>query len=554
MNKAWAFYRRSTDKQELSIDDQRKACEKKAQELDCVIVKEFTPLKGFASGLTIEKDESFKEMVRKAHEPGHGIRYLLIYDVSRFGRGDPRTKTYFEEHFRRGGINIVYAAEQFQDDGTLGSQLTQFISHSEAHQYSIRLSSSTIRGSKSHALLGHSCGGRPPYGYSRLLIGHDGTSVGVLKEGQHKADKLQHVVWTPGSPQETGVIKDIFESYAGGNGLGTVRDNLNKAGVAPPRASAWSKHTILSMLKNPAYIGHRVYFKHNYHDRSAAAPKRIRSREEWVIKENAHEPIISTELFARVQARFHSYKPRDGRHYDSPYLLGGIVYCARCGHRYYGLNKTHKGKKTPYYLCGGYHNKGNQFCEPFSVPAGVLEKFAFKQIRTRAMELQSSAAIRARLQSLLSELTPSGGDERANALKLQIVQKKEEAVNIVWAIKARGGNVLLLDELERIESQRRALEGQLEALAPTPLAASLNSEQAISDMVGYMVTLPDILEKGTTEEKKALLKGFVDKVDISPEKKEATFFFHPLPFQKNKTAGPFGTGDFFRRDGCGGRI
>src|SRR5438105_4034609 len=96
MEKAWAFYRRSTDKQELSIEDQRRECQAFAARMSWQIVREFEPAKGWGSGLTIDQDPSFQEMVRLAEQDGHGVSHLLVYDVSRFGRLQPEDKIYWE--------------------------------------------------------------------------------------------------------------------------------------------------------------------------------------------------------------------------------------------------------------------------------------------------------------------------------------------------------------------------------------------------------------------------------------------------------------------------
>src|SRR5258707_393616 len=80
---------------------------------------------------------------------------------------------------------------------------------------------------KSHAALGHSAGGKAPYGYDRLLVDSQGNAVKILKKGEHKADKLQRIVWTP-SPSEKPVVQWIFESYDKGTGLRLIADDLNR--------------------------------------------------------------------------------------------------------------------------------------------------------------------------------------------------------------------------------------------------------------------------------------------------------------------------------------
>ncbi len=95
MSHVWAFYRRSTDKQELSISDQRRECQAFAAAHGWEIVREFIPSKGYASGLTIDRDSTFLEMIRMAEAGGHGIQYLLVYDTSRFGRLAAKRKIFW---------------------------------------------------------------------------------------------------------------------------------------------------------------------------------------------------------------------------------------------------------------------------------------------------------------------------------------------------------------------------------------------------------------------------------------------------------------------------
>src|SRR5215469_8038955 len=104
MNRAWAFYRRSTDMQELSIEAQRRECRSFAEARGWEIVREFIPAKGYASGLSIERDSVFREMLGLAESREHGVEFLIVYDVSRFGRLQPEAKIYWEQHLKRNGI------------------------------------------------------------------------------------------------------------------------------------------------------------------------------------------------------------------------------------------------------------------------------------------------------------------------------------------------------------------------------------------------------------------------------------------------------------------
>lgn len=548
MKSAWAFYRRSTDRQELSIDDQRRACVARAAQLGFTIAREFVPPKGFASGLTIEQDPAFQDMVRQA-ERGAGVERLFIYDVSRLGRLAPKRKFYWEEHLRRHGVEIVYAAEPFQNDGSLGDEIHQFVSHSEAHQYSVRLRTSTLRGAKSHAALGRSCGGAAPYGYARKLVDGAGREVKTLRPGEHKADKLQHVVWSIGPAHEVRELRRIFKSYARGMGLRAIAEDLNRRQVPAPRAAAWLKTTVRAILRNPAYLGTRVYFKHNYHDRTGGPAKRVRPASEWTVTENAHPALISPELFEKVSARFRTHNPRAGRAASSPHLLAGMVSCARCGHRYYAQRK----RDGVYYICGGYHLKGPTFCSSNAVAAKTLEAFALAQFERQVLALRDAGTVRARFAELERAAAAPATGESEEGLRAEIGQVDAELNRMLAALRVGGALEVLVAEMARLETRKKDLQQQLAAARFSPLAAEPEAVAAeLAELVG---DVPALLAEGTVAEQRVILREFLEAVTVDPVKQEARFAFHTIPPALLKQEGPGALGaGAFHRDHCGGPI
>ncbi len=304
MENAWAFYRRSTDKQELSIEDQRNEVRAYAHQRGWQIVREFEPHLGYGSGLTIDRDPAFLEMVRVAEHEPHGATYLVVYDVSRFGRLQPEDKIYWERRFKKqGGIQLVYVKDDFRNDGSIGDLLTKVVKHSEAHQFSLKLSEVTLRGAKSHAALGHSAGGAAPFGYDRLEVDATGHPVRVMnRSSDWKSNKLNRVVWTP-SPTEAPIARWIFETYEQGTGMNLIVQKLNADKTPAPRSPYWSKTMIHYLLRNRAYVGERIYNRRSYKAyRRGEKASLANPKEAWVVKENAHAAIIARDLFDRVQA------------------------------------------------------------------------------------------------------------------------------------------------------------------------------------------------------------------------------------------------------------
>lgn len=554
MDKAWAFYRRSTDKQELSISDQRAACLSKATDMRSIIAVEFVPLKGYGSGKTIEQDSEFQRMAKLAESKDHGVKWLFIHDVSRLGRMHPQAKFYWQEHFRRNGIQIIYAVEDFKNDGSLGDDVQQLVSHGKAHQFSIDLSRDTIRGSKSHAALGHSCGGRAPYGYERLLIDQFGKPVRVLKDGERKSDKMQRIKWTPAEEREVAALRWIFESYANGNGLRAIASGLNMSGAPSPYGKKWGKLTVRSIVRNVAYLGIRVYFRHNYHPSrfEANQAKHVRPEDAWVVTREAHEPLISPELFERVQARFRTNKPGAGRTGDSPHLLSGLILCAYCKRRFLGQYKQHKGKKVRYYGCSGYHNGGPSVCESLSISAAFLEEIVYAEIEKRVAVLKDENILRLELARLLGTAEVGRDEGKRTAMDEALKKVDMELQNLLLLAKAGSHSSTLLEEINRLERQKELIEAERSELSERRRGLSVDSEKIIAQALNYFAMVPSLLARGAAAERRAVVGAFVNGIEVDPKGRRVKFRFNKVPI--NEIAGSTGAGDVAHRERCGGWI
>lgn len=554
MNKAWAFYRRSTDKQELSIPDQRAACIKKAGEMSAIITCEFVPLKSYASGKTVEKDSEFQRMAKLAESNDHGVKLILIHDVSRFGRMPPQSKFYWQEHFRRHGIQIIYAVENFKNDGSLGDDVQQLVSHGKAHQFSIDLGRDTIRGSKSHAGLGHSCGGSAPYGYDRLLIDQAGQPVRVLKDGERKSDKLQRIKWTPADDMEVETLRWIFESYAKGNGLRAITSELNRRRVPSPRGKKWGKLTISTIVRNVAYLGVRVYFKWNYHPSQSDANqlKHTRPESDWIVTRGAHEPLITQELFDRAQARIRVNKPGAGRTGDSPHILSGLILCGHCKRRFLGQYKQHEGKKVRYYLCSGYHNGGPYVCESLSIAAEFLEGIAYDEIRKKVAVLKDEKVLRAELRRLLGSSASDREAARKKAMEDSIRKIEKDLQNLIVLAKAGRHSPTLLEEINKLEQEKGHIEAEQLKLTEQHRGLAVDMDKIVKQALNYFDMVPALLARGAAAERRAVMGTFVDGIEIDPKGRRVKFRLNKMPI--NEIAGSIGAGDITHRERCGGWI
>lgn len=142
------------------------------------------------------------------------------------------------------------------------------------------------------------------------------------------------------------LIRKTFEMYASGNhSLDDIRDIMTKEGLTTPSGKKLGKSRIDWLLKNPLYYG---CFRWN-----------------GELFKGIHEPIISKELYDRVQAQFAGLNRPKYRTHDFDYA--GLLTCSKCG---CAITAEIKKGKYVYYHCTGA--KGN--CDSVYVNQDKLEE------------------------------------------------------------------------------------------------------------------------------------------------------------------------------------
>ncbi|MCH9035540.1 MAG: recombinase family protein, partial [Planctomycetes bacterium] len=139
-NSAVGYVRRSTDRQEQSIPDQRKAIEGYAVEHGMRLGKFY--IDDAISGTSTLGRRAFQEMMRDAGTRSFDI--VIVYDVKRFGRLDNDEAGYYRHVLRTNGVDVRYVSENFNGDAT--DDLLRPVKQWQARQESKDLSKVTIRG------------------------------------------------------------------------------------------------------------------------------------------------------------------------------------------------------------------------------------------------------------------------------------------------------------------------------------------------------------------------------------------------------------------------
>ncbi len=110
---AAVYLRRSTDRQEQSIGDQRDAIERYAEQNGYEIVDEYVD--DAISGADTESRKAFLKLIEDAQN-GRRFDFILCYDVSRFGRVETDEAGHYRFLLSQAGVEVVYVAEGFHGD------------------------------------------------------------------------------------------------------------------------------------------------------------------------------------------------------------------------------------------------------------------------------------------------------------------------------------------------------------------------------------------------------------------------------------------------------
>jgi site-specific DNA recombinase len=372
--RAAAYYRMSTDKQEDSIDRQRSTvlpyCERKGYQ----VAVEFKD-EGVA-GDVFSKRSGFQRLL--AATKGGEFDVIVCDEISRLSR----------QKFTEFMATVAYPLEQAGvtvdtvQEGPLGWDevvdiLKLTIFQTNASGESKKNSHRTLTGQANIARQGRLLGGVRPYGYRAEY-------ETVTLPG--KPPKLVPVRLVPDGLKAE-VIRWLFEQYAGGRvTLSDIVRELNARGAAPPARNnrkrgrdgsripadrlpppVWTKQAAVGILRNPVYTGCLAWNRRRrgkYHRLAAGALAkatrglRDNDRGDWVVVEGAHTPLVTAEVFERVQDQLASNRGGRPRAAAKGYLLSGLLVCGHCG-------RTLRGQadgENLFYRCDAYDDAGRMVC------------------------------------------------------------------------------------------------------------------------------------------------------------------------------------------------
>lgn len=307
------------------------------------------------------------------------IETIIVKDLSRFGRNYIQVGQYIDYIFPAYGIRFIALNDNADtaDTNSAGMDMMPIMNifnewHSANTSKKIR---SVLEASQK---AGKYTSSTYPYGY---LPSNDENRTAIIDE------------------PAAAIVKRIFQMRAEGLTISRIARILSDDGIPnsihyPTKKDGtkvdrnvpqwWVPVTVERILKDPIYIGNLT--QHRRTTVSYKNHKAInRPKTEWIVKGNAHEPIISRELWEQVQTVNQSRSRGKITKKNETQPLSGFLYCADCGKkmRYNSSKGSSKySKNFPWYCCRTYSILGKNYCTTYGISKKDIESLMLADIHS----------------------------------------------------------------------------------------------------------------------------------------------------------------------------
>lgn len=301
-----AYIRVSDERQdEYSPDSQLKKIREFAAKDGYVIPDEYVFYDDGISGKSTKKRDDFNRMIAIAKEKTHPFDVIYVWKFSRFARNQEESMVY-KNLLRKKGVTVVSVSEPIPE-GHFGSLIERIIEWTDEY-YLVNLSAEVIRGMTEKASRGEpNC--PPPFGY-------------IMREGKYYPDE---------ESGKANVVREVFTLYSNGVKQREIALVLANKGIRTRYGKLPENRWVDYMLHNSCYIGKIRWSP----DGTKAVSKRHLDNENIMEVDGQHEPIISMELWNKVQKMLEEQKrayPKYSRRSQTiEYMLKGLVRCSSCG-------------------------------------------------------------------------------------------------------------------------------------------------------------------------------------------------------------------------------
>lgn len=447
---------------------------------------------------------SFKKMLSDIDEGK--INLVIVKDLSRFGRNYVEAGMYVQR-FTDSNIRFIAADDNY--DSLVNSDDLLFpIKNVVNEMYARDVSKKTKAAKKAKARDGQFIGSKAPFGYK------------IDPNDRH------HLIVDEPAAQ---VVKRIFRLASEGVGYNKMAKIFREEKVLTPiayfnlnnpdyfKSDYWRKEfdwhvtSIRAILNNEVYLGKLVYGKQR--NKSMKSKEKVRNpKEDWIVVENCHEPIITQELWDTVHKILNAkHRPAKAGEVQ---MFAGLLYCSDCGHCLtYSQKQRKDGSYHGAYSCWMYKTHGKEYCASHYITFDTIYELVLIDIQRNLFQYRKNTD---KFKSILSRKYQSDSKKQAEQITLEYEQKQKRCEELDKIIsRLYEDNVLGRIGDERYESMSQSYElEQVEIKKALPILKSKIDElKRQSDCADNFI---NVIKKYTIIDKldAAILNELIDKIVV----------------------------------------
>ena len=447
---------------------------------------------------------SFKKMLSDIDEGK--INLVIVKDLSRFGRNYVEAGMYVQR-FTDSNIRFIAADDNY--DSLVNSDDLLFpIKNVVNEMYASDVSKKTKAAKKAKARDGQFIGSKAPFGYK------------IDPNDRH------HLIVDEPAAQ---VVKRIFRLASEGVGYNKMAKIFREEKVLTPiayfnlnnpdyfKSDYWRKEfdwhvtSIRAILNNEVYLGKLVYGKQR--NKSMKSKEKVRNpKDDWIVVENCHEPIITQELWDTVHKILNAkHRPAKAGEVQ---MFAGLLYCSDCGHCLtYSQKQRKDGSYHGAYSCWMYKTHGKEYCASHYITFDTIYELVLIDIQRNLFQYRKNTD---KFKSILSRKYQSDSQKQAEQITLEYEQKQKRCEELDKIIsRLYEDNVLGRIGDERYESMSQSYElEQVEIKKALPILKSKIDElKRQSDCADNFI---NVIKKYTIIDKldAAILNELIDKIVV----------------------------------------
>lgn len=350
----------------------------------------------------------FERMMNDIRE--RKINCILVKDFSRFGRNYIETGNYLENILPFMKVRFISVCDRYDSFSTdeKNQELSMNIKNLVNDAYAKDISAKGRAAKRIAQKNGEYVGAVAPYGY--------------------RCEKVHGIYKLIVEPEAAKIDRRIFEAYASGVGIQRIIDDLFEDGIhrisdynryhhvycqEGEKLHQWAMSSVRAVLKRNNYYGDLVQRKYESRFQRGEKWCDVLDEKQWIITPNTHEPIISRELFEKVQVRLKT--ALEARNIvgweENERTFYNVFYCGDCKRKMC----TGRSKGYVYYYCNAVQYRDERKCSYKSISEDKLQKIVRSEL-TRQFQL--SGLYKRELSTMSAEVFSAKIEEIRNEIKM----------------------------------------------------------------------------------------------------------------------------------------